>query len=212
MLRLFARAVRRAGLPIAHSQGYNPRPKIWLLLPRPLGVSCRDELLILGLPKDFSLEELGDRLAQACPAGITLGDCFKLEAGGSPQPVSAAYALELSQQEAVETASKIPALLDSASLGVRRFSKRKAQFREVNIRPYLSQMRLDQTELAFTLSYTPTGSAKPAEVLALLDLDNLSNRAKLMRTEVTYSSARAEQLQLKIDDQETKPLAEESIS
>lgn len=174
-------------------------------------MSCLDELLLLGLSEDHRVEELGDRLAGTLPAGITLGNCFKLEQSQSPQPVAAAYTLELSPQDAAKTTGKIPALLDSASLGVRRFSKRKAQFREVNIRPYLSQMRLDKTKLAFTLRYTPTGSAKPAEVLALLDLDNLSNRAKLIRSKVAYRPVQAEKLPLKINDQETKPLAENSI-
>lgn len=203
MLRLFARAVRRAGLPVAYSQGYNPRPKIWLLLPRPLGVSCLDELLLVGLSEDYSVEELGARLAQVLPAGIKLRGCFKLSPGLAPQPISVVYILELSPQDAAKMTGKIPALLDSASLDVHRFSRRKAQFREVDIRPYLSQMRLDQTELSFTLNYTPAGSAKPAEVLALLDLDNLSNRAKLIRTKVTYSSLQADQLQPKINAQET---------
>ena len=203
MLRLFARAVRRAGLPIAYSQGYNPRPKIWLLLPRPLGVSCRDDLLILGLSEEHTGQEVGQRLAQVLPEGIKLRTYFKLDQGRSPQPVSAVYTLELSQQDAAKTTSKIPALLDSASLSVRRFSKRRAQFQEVNIRPYLDRLRLDQHQLAFTLSYTPAGSAKPAEVLALLNLDNLSNRAKLIRSKVTYSPAQADQLQLKINDQES---------
>ncbi len=202
MLRLFARAVRRAGLPIAHSQGYNPRPKIWLLLPRPLGVSCDNELLLLGLPQDYSVQKLADRLAQNLPAGITLRKCFKLEQSRSPLPVSAVYTLELSQQDAAKTTSKIPTLLDSTTLSVSRFSKRKAQFQEVNIRPYLGRLRLDQDKLAFTLNYTPAGSAKPAEVLALLDLDNLSNRAKLIRSKVTYSPAQADQLQRKNNDQE----------
>ncbi len=202
MLRLFARSVRRADLPIAHSQGYNPRPKIWLLLPRPLGVSCRDELLILGLPQDYNVQELRARLARVFPVGVTLGNCCKLEKGRSTQPVSAAYTLELSGKDAAKTTGKIPALLDSANLGVRRFSKRKGKFRELNIRPYLSQIYLRNSELGFTLSYSPAGSAKPAEVLGLLDLDNLSNRAKLVRTKVTYSVAQAEQSQVNFDDQE----------
>ncbi len=202
MLRLFARAIRRAGLPIAYSQGYNPRPRLWLMLPRPLGVSCRDDLLLVELSEDCRVEELGARLARILPAGIELRSSFRLGPGRAPQPVSAAYTLELSQQDAAKMTRKIPALLDSARLPVQRFSKRNARFQEVNIRPYLSRLRLDHTELAFTLTCGPAGSAKPAEVLALLDLDNPPNRAKLVRTKVTYSPLQADQLQLKINDQE----------
>jgi len=50
LMRLFQRAFKRAGLPLTHTRGYNPRPSVSIALPLSLGVSSRCELL------DFDLE------------------------------------------------------------------------------------------------------------------------------------------------------------
>ncbi len=50
LMRLFQRAFKRAGLPLTHSKGFNPRPSVSIALPLSLGVSSQCELL------DFSLE------------------------------------------------------------------------------------------------------------------------------------------------------------
>ena len=50
LLRLFQRAFKRAGLPLTHTKGFNPRPSVSIALPLSLGVESRCELL------DFDLE------------------------------------------------------------------------------------------------------------------------------------------------------------
>lgn len=55
LMRLFQRAFKRAGLPLTHTQGYNPRPSVSIALPLSLGVESCCELL------DFDLE--GDKVS-----------------------------------------------------------------------------------------------------------------------------------------------------
>lgn len=50
LMRLFQRAFKRAGLPLTHTQGYNPRPSVSIAMPLSLGVESSCELL------DFDLE------------------------------------------------------------------------------------------------------------------------------------------------------------
>ena len=50
LMRLFQRAFKRAGLPLTHTKGFNPRPSVSIALPLSLGVASRCELL------DFDLE------------------------------------------------------------------------------------------------------------------------------------------------------------
>ena len=50
LMRVFQRAFKRAGLPLTHTQGFNPRPSVSIALPLSLGVESRCELL------DFDLE------------------------------------------------------------------------------------------------------------------------------------------------------------
>ncbi len=50
LMRLFQRAFKRAGLPLKHTQGFNPRPSVSIALPLSVGVESRCELL------DFELD------------------------------------------------------------------------------------------------------------------------------------------------------------
>ena len=50
LMRLFQRAFKRVGLPLMHTQGYNPRPYVAVALPLSVGVESGCELL------DFDLE------------------------------------------------------------------------------------------------------------------------------------------------------------
>lgn len=50
LMRVFQRAFKRAGLPLTHTKGFNPRPSVSIALPLSLGVESGCELL------DFELE------------------------------------------------------------------------------------------------------------------------------------------------------------
>ena len=50
LMRLFQRAFRRAGLPLTHTQGFNPRPSVSIAMPLSVGIASSCELL------DFELE------------------------------------------------------------------------------------------------------------------------------------------------------------
>ena len=58
LMRLFQRAFKRAGLPLTHTQGYNPRPSVSIALPLSVGVESGCELLDFELPLvDILIEE-----------------------------------------------------------------------------------------------------------------------------------------------------------
>jgi radical SAM-linked protein len=187
MMHLFTRAARRAGLELAYSAGYNPRPRLALVSPRPVGISCEGDLLIVSLAEDCSARQLCSRLAPHLPDGVSLIDSFELGSGRSPLAQAATYCLELSGPELDSLAEKISRLLQADSLQVERPVRKDHRSRRLDIRPYLQRMQSSDDQLSFTLVYSDTGSARPAEVLALLGLDNLYNRSKLVRSSLKYS-------------------------
>ena len=69
LMRLFQRAFKRAGLPLTHTQGFNPRPSVSIALPLSLGVESHCELLDFDLegekrPNDEILARLNDCLVE----------------------------------------------------------------------------------------------------------------------------------------------------
>ncbi|MBQ7768504.1 MAG: DUF2344 domain-containing protein [Oscillospiraceae bacterium] len=78
LMRLFQRAFKRAGLPLTHTQGFNPRPSVSIALPLSVGVESVCELL------DFTLdgttvpcEEICQRLNAALVPGVRVREVYE---------------------------------------------------------------------------------------------------------------------------------------
>ena len=70
--KIWERTARRAGLPLAYSQGFHPQPKIYLASALPLGFSSRCELLDMRLKHEIPLEGLQERIQDAVPSGLQI--------------------------------------------------------------------------------------------------------------------------------------------
>ena len=84
LLRLFKRAFKRTGVPLAYSQGYNPHPKMSFAQPLSLGYTAEQEFLEFYTYEDMPAEELLARMAPALPA-VTMppfSQSFRWKASG----------------------------------------------------------------------------------------------------------------------------------
>lgn len=71
LMRLFQRAFKRAGLPLTHTQGFNPRPSVSIALPLSVGVESRCELLDFDLDGvDVPCDEICSRLNAVLVDGV----------------------------------------------------------------------------------------------------------------------------------------------
>ena len=71
LMRLFQRAFKRAGLPLTHTKGFNPRPSVSIALPLSVGIESQCELLDFELEDvDVADEEIRSRLNATLVNGI----------------------------------------------------------------------------------------------------------------------------------------------
>jgi radical SAM-linked protein len=71
VMRMFTRAFRRSGLPLWHTQGFNPHVYMMFALPLALGYESSCETLDIRLTQDIPLEEVVCRLNAALPEGFS---------------------------------------------------------------------------------------------------------------------------------------------
>lgn len=77
LMRLMQRAFKRAGLPLTHTQGFNPRPSVSIALPLSVGVESVCELLDFDLEGDLPpMETIQTRLNVALVPGITVRQVY----------------------------------------------------------------------------------------------------------------------------------------
>lgn len=72
LMRLLTRAFRRASLPVAFSEGYNPKPRISMGPPLPVGVSGLKEYFDLELSERVEAEEVKTALNRVLPRGMEI--------------------------------------------------------------------------------------------------------------------------------------------
>lgn len=72
LMRCWERALRRAEVPLAYSEGFTPHPRISLAAPLPIGVTSEAELMDISLQKPLSPYFLIQSLRKQLPPGIDI--------------------------------------------------------------------------------------------------------------------------------------------
>lgn len=182
LMRCLERMLRRAALPFRSTQGFNPKPRLTFPLSLALGIVGYEEVLELELDQPVPPAEVRARLAQQAPAGLELLDIRPIAAKTTAQVRRVCYRLPVPPERTAGLAERVAAVLAAPECWVERS---RPQPRRVNLRPYLNNLCILPDAVEMDLGVTPTGTARPDEVLGLLGLaDLLAAGAVLERTKV----------------------------
>jgi radical SAM-linked protein len=187
------RALRRAKIPLAYSQGFNPRPKMQIASSLPVGTTGRAEIMDIIITRPVSIEQTLARIKAALPAGLEL---HSLEAIPLKSPTlqhllrQAEYAVTVETELSTEELTRrIEALLTAEKIIQTR--QRKGQQEEFDLRPWLHELRLEsvangEAHLHMRLTAGQFGNLRPADVLKALELSD--NWAEIERTRLIFES------------------------
>jgi len=179
LMRLWERAFRRAGVPLAYSQGFNPRPRISLAAPLPVGFTGRAEVMDILLEGRLPLNSLTEYMAHNLPPGIQLVSTqeVSLHLPSLPSQVRLArYVAWVEKQnlslECLE--GRVAQLLSAEELPRLREGGRRT--REYDLRPLIRDLWLEGEDeecwkLRMCLHAAPGSTGRPEEVLAALGLE-----------------------------------------
>ena len=78
IIRLWQRAFRRAGIPLAYSEGFNPHPRISLAAPLALGVTGEAELMDIFVAKQVSPHNLEAAVSRQLPPGMEILQVYQI--------------------------------------------------------------------------------------------------------------------------------------
>jgi len=71
-MRFWERALRRAAIPLAYSQGFSPSPRLALAAPLPVGVTSSGELMDVYLAQRITPQHFIKAVSQQVPPGIAV--------------------------------------------------------------------------------------------------------------------------------------------
>ena len=190
LMRAFERVLRRTGLPLRTSEGYNPRPRISLPVPLGVGTEGLDEVMEFDLADWVYPAEIERRLREQQPAGL---DILSLRIAN---PKEAARGEEATYRVAPRPAVAGDRRLDSEAVEeflareevlARRI--RKGREKVVDIRPFILSIGREGDALIVRIKTGPEGSTRPEEILAAMGFDPAACRSDFRIARVSVKLA-----------------------
>lgn len=169
LLRTFTRALRRGGVPLALSQGFNPQPRLIFAAPLAVGITGKNEYLDLYLSKYWEKGVLEEVLREQLPEGLEINAIIPADPLADPLSSLVEAALYQALSPAFsELCDHLPRdILKAEKLLVIRTGKKE---RRLNIRPFIYRLWLEKnhnkTRLLMLLATGSKGGARPEEVLS----------------------------------------------
>ena len=177
MSKVFARAVRRAKLPLKYTQGYHPQPRIIFGPPLPVGFESLAEFVDIELWDRIPVENLKAQLNRELPQGITV--IFAKEIPLKTPAISdsvyeVSYAISVKENSNFkkffpgEIERVIKKFLSRPSFLIKK--NRRGEVVSLDIRPMIKDMVFieDKDSIELTLRFPQAQSIRPDEIIGAL--------------------------------------------
>ena len=174
-IRLWERAFRRAGIPLAYSEGFTPHPRISLALPLSVGMTSETEIMDVFVSRWIQPQSFIDRVKEQLPQGIAILDVSAIgleEPSLQSQVCSVEYKVELeTDMKAQEIESAIKKLLSAREIPWQHL--RDTGARNYDLRPlvddlWLMEQQDSQCLLGMRLNSGNRGTGRPEQVTKAL--------------------------------------------
>ncbi|MEK7851184.1 MAG: TIGR03936 family radical SAM-associated protein, partial [Deltaproteobacteria bacterium] len=160
---LFARAIRRAGIPVRYSAGFHPAPRIIFSPPISLGMESMEEFLDVEIEGYMACGEAKDRLNLELPEGIRIIEAVDVPAA-SPSITAAVTKADYEIQWSGVGSLKIRSFMQSDTF----LFKKERTGREYDIRPLIEKFEASDNKLEMTIKTGKEGSIKPGELAQVI--------------------------------------------
>lgn len=149
LMKMYERALRRSGIPIAYSQGFNPHPQMIFGLPLSVGVTSESEYADFKLEGDMEPGEFEQRLNSSLPEGVRIVDAAVKNTGSNimASVAGASYEILSSTDNNADIGvlkDKLRQFLDKEEIYIDKEAKGK--IKRINIRPMLYDIEMSIIE------------------------------------------------------------------
>lgn len=190
-LNTMNRALRRANIPIAYSQGYNPTPNISFATALAVGLTSDSEYIDFEMEETMDVQDFKEALNKVLPRGIEVIEAKQLisksKSLASLVRQSSYFArLELTKEIDIDKLrEEVVNFLAQEEIVIRRKRRRKKD-RVFDIKPMISKLEVigvqgDLATIDMLIQTGSSGNLRPEEVVdALADYSEFIQPAKLV--------------------------------
>ena len=160
-VRMFGRALRRAHLPMAYSEGFNPHPLLGFALPLSVGYTSECEILEIALTEELNPSEIMDRLNSVLPEGVRILSAHDGKSNMKKLDIA------LYQVYPEKTPQGIAEFLSMDEILIEK--KTKSGINETDIRSDIKDIKVTLGKIEMVLSAGSRANLKPEVVIAAMN-------------------------------------------
>lgn len=173
-VRTLERALRRAKLPVAYSEGFNPHMKFSLASALGVGVTSDSEFVEIELAKEVDINEAMEAFSRALPWGIHVKAADIVDSKKPKLMASAAGAtyriVVPCEGEAIDAVNAFNAAKNI--IFQKPAPKSRSKVKEIDVKEFVKsikgEMKDNNLVLNFDCKITPLGSMKASEIVKVL--------------------------------------------
>jgi radical SAM-linked protein len=193
LMRLWQRALNRAGMPLAYSEGFHPHPRMSLAAPLALGVTSEAELMDIVLAEWASPHSFTSVVSRQLPGGIEIRQVYNIPLtlpSLQSQVRYAEYQVVLeTEKEQKDIEAAITSLLSREHLPWRH--QRDTGPRHYDLRALINDIwlvdwRRGYGTILMSLRCDSNGSGRPEQVTAALGFEHYPK--SIHRTKLTLQA------------------------
>ncbi len=177
LMRLWERALRRVGLPVAYSEGFSPHPRISLAAPLSVGITSQAELMDVFLSRWISPHSFLSQVIRQLPHSLTVFEVWPVglnEPSLQSQVRFAEYKVEIelaAEKEDQDVEQALRSLLSATELPWHHH--RDTEVRHYDLRALVDDLWLidrdnDSCTLGMKLRCGSSGAGRPEQVTRAL--------------------------------------------
>jgi radical SAM-linked protein len=186
MARTWQRIARRANLPLAYSEGFNPQPRMSFAAALPVGCTSDHEELEMVLSPPCVITAVKTQLDRALPPGMQIVAINEMPLNAPAlqmQLAAAEFEITVEGDEAIGLAERVRQFLAAAEV------MRDRRGKVYNLRPLVQIVAIEPrseqvVKVRARLQATPEGTGRPDELAAALGLDPAV--VKIRRTRLVF--------------------------
>lgn len=168
VMRYFQKAIRRAGLDVAYSQGYSPHQLITFAAPLGIGITSEGEYFDAEMHSVTTGSDMVERLNQVMVSGMEVKDIVVLKEGAKTAMAVVAgsdYWIRIREGyvDALSFFAQAEAFFAQTEIPVVKASKTREV--ELDIKPFIYDWRVEDNQLYLLLSTGSVDNIKPELVL-----------------------------------------------
>lgn len=168
LMRTIQKTFRRAGIPIAYSEGFNPHQVFSFATALAVGVTSEAEYMDLKLTEDVHPEVIKVAVNAVAPPGITILEGVVLDQK-EPKAMAALAAAkyQVRQISPQITETMVQGLLDQGQAIVQKKNK-KGKINDFDIRPGIHELTLNGDQITMLIATGSQLNIKPEMVLSYM--------------------------------------------